>query len=434
MKSFKINKYLKLCLEDGLTNIYLNGRLFLQCKYILLSIPIEKIISFEEIESIDDAYEQLDNTQERNNEIISPDVEFWAHCSNLQVWFENDYNTRLLHRNLAFPLLKKLTEIGDLKAKKVFKEEIAKRLESGNPRVIEYLMNEGYIDYLDYENMISAILKPEEAELIFELNEFITERIKKLSEKLESKEILDIKLRITIDDEEREYFTILAENGHVSDIFLPAIDDHNFTFYFKEIPDLIGKFASLRRINLSNHNLKELSENFKSLKFLEEVDLSNNNFQIFPKELMNLKNLKKLKISSNYIKEIPKSICHLERLEELDLELNSISKLPESIGKLGNLKVLNLNNNLLKRLPKSIKFLKKLKRLDLFENELTELIDEISNLDKLERLIIARNNISILPNYLLGLKKLEILIIDEYQNKSNLLNKLKKKKLTVTVL
>ena len=51
---------------------------------------------------------------------------------NLQVWAEMNYDTRILHRNLAFPLLKKLAQVGDPIAKKALKDEIAKRFLSGN--------------------------------------------------------------------------------------------------------------------------------------------------------------------------------------------------------------------------------------------------------------------------------------------------------------
>lgn len=71
----------------------------------------------------------------------------------LQAWYEQDYDTRLLHSNLAFPLLKKLTYCGDPFAKKVFKEEIAKRLESGFLPVVLYLIKEGYLSYLNAEEL-----------------------------------------------------------------------------------------------------------------------------------------------------------------------------------------------------------------------------------------------------------------------------------------
>jgi len=63
------------------------------------------------------------------------------------VWYENAYNTKLLHRNLAFPLLRRLTEVGDSLAKRVFTEEIAKRLESGSPSVVRFLIEEKYFHY-----------------------------------------------------------------------------------------------------------------------------------------------------------------------------------------------------------------------------------------------------------------------------------------------
>ena len=129
MKEFKVNDYITLKLEDGRTNIYVKELLFQQCKFLLLNIPVEEVSSFDEIESIDEAEERLDRSLEGDPyEIdIPPETEFWGHCSNLQVWYEHDYVTRLLHRNLAFPLLKKLTDCGDPLARRVFKEEIAKR-------------------------------------------------------------------------------------------------------------------------------------------------------------------------------------------------------------------------------------------------------------------------------------------------------------------
>ena len=84
---------------------------------------------------------------------IYPETEFWGHCSNLQVWVENDYNTRLLHRNLAFPLLKRLTELGDPKAKRVFKEEIAQRFLSCYLPVIQFLFFNNYLDYFSEEEL-----------------------------------------------------------------------------------------------------------------------------------------------------------------------------------------------------------------------------------------------------------------------------------------
>jgi len=179
-KEFHVNEYLTVRLEKPFdpqfkrmqTAIYVGGRFFRQCKFLLLNIPVEKISNFDEIDSIDEAAEKLDKSQEPVEGYepkIPSEVEFWGHCSNLQVWFENNYDTRLLHSNLAFPLLRRLTEAGDPQAKRVFKEEIVKRLERGYMPVIEYLRQEGFFNYLTHEELLQALLKPEEANAILEL-------------------------------------------------------------------------------------------------------------------------------------------------------------------------------------------------------------------------------------------------------------------------
>ena len=128
--------------------------------------------SFDEIESIDEASELSDHYlidneiyKEEHGKLayspysydIPPETEFWGHCSNIQAWIENDYNTCILHSNIAFPLLKELTKAGDPKAKRVFKEEIAKRMSSGYYPTIKYLILEGYLFFLTIEELLCAV-------------------------------------------------------------------------------------------------------------------------------------------------------------------------------------------------------------------------------------------------------------------------------------
>lgn len=153
-KEYIINDNLTLKLENNKTNIYVNGELFTQCKFLLLNIPIDKVDELDDIESIDEAAERLNHElefQHKNKIKISPETEFWAHCSNLQAWAEYKYDVRLLHSNLAFPLLKALTNVGDLIAKEVFKQEIKSRFESFNPSTQEYLIKNGYLNYFNKE-------------------------------------------------------------------------------------------------------------------------------------------------------------------------------------------------------------------------------------------------------------------------------------------
>ena len=149
-----INEYLTLKLEGTKTMIYVNGRRFRQCKYLAFNIPLGKVEEYDSIKSIDDM-EQRDRSEGFHNLQIDPEQEFWGHCSNLQAWVENGYDTRLLHRNLAFPLLRELTRVGDPTAGKIFKEEILSRVDEGNETVIKYLSLEGYLSIFTKEDIES---------------------------------------------------------------------------------------------------------------------------------------------------------------------------------------------------------------------------------------------------------------------------------------
>lgn len=164
IKDFRINYYLSVGLRliTGYKNkyqtvIFVKNKRFSQCKYLAFNIPTNEVEKYEDIKSIDDM-EQYDHSASYNKLSITPKQEFWGHCSNLQAWYENDYDTRLLHRNLAFPLLKKLSEAGDPKAKKVFHDEIAYRFEQGNDIVKRFLLKEHYIECLTYDE-INMLIK-----------------------------------------------------------------------------------------------------------------------------------------------------------------------------------------------------------------------------------------------------------------------------------
>jgi len=168
----KINDFITLRLEDGITNIYINGKLFHHCKYLILEVPLNKIKITRDIDSIDEAQEKLNHSEQiywEHKSMIPPETEFWGHCSNIQAWVENDYDTRILHSNLAFPLLRELTEAGDPIAKKVFKKEIKKRIESSYPNVIEFLIIGGFIDFIN-EGQIDQILKKINIEKLLNTN------------------------------------------------------------------------------------------------------------------------------------------------------------------------------------------------------------------------------------------------------------------------
>ncbi len=158
---FQISKRLTLRLEYGEINLYVDDELFDRCVVCLLTIPKGEIHKSDRIFNSIDEIDEIFNSSQiiDGNEILIVDIpkktQFWGHASNLQAWVENDYDTRLLHKNIAFSLLRKLTEIGDPIAKKVFKEEIARRYASGHDTVRKFLKLGGYLKYLSKEELSS---------------------------------------------------------------------------------------------------------------------------------------------------------------------------------------------------------------------------------------------------------------------------------------
>jgi len=165
MIEYEINEFLALKLEEGKTQIYVNGKKFLQCTRLAITIPKQSIPIYDSIDSIDEAADLYQkhlyqnkivegpNARVLRDEVhdITPEQEFWGHCSNLQAWYEHNYDTRLLHSNIAFHLLKALVDAGDPDAKRVFKTEIANRFESGYPNTIISIFAARLIDYFSPE-------------------------------------------------------------------------------------------------------------------------------------------------------------------------------------------------------------------------------------------------------------------------------------------
>ena len=152
-RTFKINDYLILRLENSKTVIYIKEKKFRQCMYLLVNVPLNHMTSIEDLKSIDESEIIMDSSRSgvqisEQEPTISPEVEFWGHCSLLQVWYENGYNTGLIPSKLAFPLLRALVDAGDPRAQRVFADEIARRFDSGYPPVMLYLIENDYLSYL----------------------------------------------------------------------------------------------------------------------------------------------------------------------------------------------------------------------------------------------------------------------------------------------
>lgn len=94
-EEFKVNENITLKLENNNTFIYINGESFMQYIHLVLQITKYQFSNYDQINSIDEASEIYKNLNknmifEGGEHNITPDQEFWGHCSNLQLSYEND--------------------------------------------------------------------------------------------------------------------------------------------------------------------------------------------------------------------------------------------------------------------------------------------------------------------------------------------------------
>lgn len=169
---FEINQYITVRLESDETIIYVAGKRFQQCKYLFIMEPDK--LTKKEINSIDEAKDlmgsQLEHEIEPEDLGITPAEMFWGYCSNLQAWAEHDYDGRLIHSNLAFPLLNELAKVGDKKALRALQEETKKKMENEN---FFTLLEEDYFNFMDHETVLRCIFDEHRVELLLKIEEQI---------------------------------------------------------------------------------------------------------------------------------------------------------------------------------------------------------------------------------------------------------------------
>lgn len=323
MREYRINKYLTLKLVGYNTELFVNDKSFMQCKRLILDIPREDIEQSNQLDSIDEAAEIYDYSihdhevfregedpeieNDENFSLLSPEEEFWGHCSNLQVWVEHDYDTRFLKANLAFPLLEALAKAGDQRAQIRLKEEIVERMKSGYEPVIEYLFIEGYIDMLSNEELLYGLLVPEEAEILLKLQ-------KQLG--IEFKYTLNFRISYEYVDDPRDRIPIGIVVRKIRN--LPNYE----TMSQSEIEDAINDFYNSKRkkfrvfksedkkvvgLNLEYNEFIDSYEEVSKLKFLKKIKLNGPSSNINTNDLMkcldNIKSLKTIYLNSKRLRD-----------------------------------------------------------------------------------------------------------------------------------
>ncbi|MFX1364786.1 MAG: leucine-rich repeat domain-containing protein [Promethearchaeota archaeon] len=412
---YKINPFITLKLENEKTVIYVKDEKFLQCKYLLIEIPKDNLEDFDTFMSIDDVSERLDHSLETEIKYnqLTPEIEFWGHCSNLQAWSENFYDTSLLHSNLAFPLLKKLTDLGDPKAKQVFKDEVAERLENLSTNVAHYLIQENYLDYFSNDELEVLM------EIFFEQIEHEHKnKYHLILDELESEALLNI-IKINLIHSHTFLINPIKHfeniNKHINIGF--SYNESMVTALgfnrcgLKALPSSIGNFRDLKALYIAKNNIKYLPSSIGNLTPLKVLDLSDNHVIELPEEIGNLINLKELYLNHNLLQLLPRSISRLKKLEILSAWGNQIIRFPENMNEMASLKILGLSFNQLEEFPYIESGLTNLEILDLSNNKIKNIPQNINKLRSLKVLWLNNNPITSIPEAILDLHFLKDLYI-----------------------
>ncbi len=278
--------------------------------------------------------------------------------------------------NKLFYKLQALSKEEDSFGRQKFKEEIARQYKYGNDWVQEFLLEEGYLDYLSQDDILKGVLAPEDA--------LFMEKVMK----------------------HKNYslipcFDLRRDLGRISNKLYVSVEE--------------GKIKEIE-IEI-NHRMKELPKgigNLTSLITLEiEILFSSDNIfgnQFFPKSVKNLT------LSCSEGMEISDYFNYFPNLENLKIRgrIQEISQKPtiqlgESFTKLNHLKYLEIRDFKISSLN-CIANLRKLEILDLFYNSFKEFpISIIESIKSLKMLGLGGIELSETEKKRLKKKKIKLL-------------------------
>ena len=235
----------------------------------------------------------------------------------------------------------------------------------------------------------------------------------------------------------------------------------------KHIPSELENLKNLRTLDISSNRLINLPVEITNIPYLKELILHNNPIKSLPDELSTLKYITKVtvdstvevssmikdflgdrlkiidigwiqglwdwadtyKLDENIIPRDKTSLLNLETLKISPYDIayvlssstlpsgytrinirkdSDITRLPKEIGNLINLKELYINNTRITRLPKEIGNLKNLEVLSIDNTNISELPIEIGNLKNLKKLLMRNTKIITVPTKIQDLKNLKI--------------------------
>ncbi|KAJ4958539.1 hypothetical protein NE237_025650 [Protea cynaroides] len=105
--------------------------------------------------------------------------------------------------------------------------------------------------------------------------------------------------------------------------------------------DMLMNFRSLRVLDASCSNMREVPLSIKKLKHLRYLDLSNNLIQVLPESITSLYNLQTLKLNNcNILEKLSKEMKKMVSLRHIEFTMSMFTEMPVEMGRLSNLQTL----------------------------------------------------------------------------------------------
>ncbi|MFX1503431.1 MAG: rhomboid family intramembrane serine protease [Promethearchaeota archaeon] len=150
----KINDYITLSSEQNKITVFIQEEKFQEFEYSFINGILNKCKN--QLKKINNQCDYI--VTKFGKDSFNRDFNNFVNI--LKFWIRKNYDTEILPYTISFPLLKKLVEIGDIKAKKVFINEILKNLWEGDPLVVKYLFSEKFYDFVALDNYRRQIHTP----------------------------------------------------------------------------------------------------------------------------------------------------------------------------------------------------------------------------------------------------------------------------------
>ena len=361
-KEFDVNKNLKLKLISNKTTFYINNKKFLTSSLLYLQVPHKDIKNLSDLltkyppEVLAEKFKSLfDDGEYENNMsgLVSAEEEFKLTCLNLQLWAENIYDYRLLHPELAVPLIKELVYAGDPIAKNVIKKVLTNIFTFGLPKFIRYLAEpiydnkrgnewQNHMSILTQTDLMDGLLNPLEATTMKEIITFTETEHRVLYEGWWDDDFL------------RRYiqqYHFLVENNSVVSMDMELNQRH------PSIPDSIENLKSLNSLRIIvNGSFDSIDFNrpiesleslklyiwgdvkvpnkfhlFPNLRFLTIRFIEGGSFKDQPTTLGSLKILRSFSLDGIILKEFPRYLLNLKRLRSAEFRDTGLTELPEDL-------------------------------------------------------------------------------------------------------